>query len=297
MTAASTLRCVAPVGDRCGEGLVWCAPEAALYWTDINRFLIHRYDEASDSVRSWLFDEPVVALALSTEPGRLLVALGSRLIWWWPATDRRIDHGFRLPGWPRVRLNDGRADPAGHFWIGSMRNNVGPGGEPGEAGGTDGILVRIAPDGTVTEWATGIGIANTLCWSPDARRFYFGDTLANCIWSYDYAAEGLSNRSVHAEGHVRGLPDGSAIDAAGDLWNCRYGGGCILRIGPDGRLRETVDLPVPNITTATFGGADLRTLYVTTASGGAPGGHRLAGSLFALRSAVPGLPENRVRIA
>lgn len=145
-------------------------------------------------------------------------------------------------------------------------------------------------------WATGIGIANTLCWSPDARRVYFGDTLANCIWSYVTAAEGLSNRRVHAEGHARGLPDGSAIDAAGDLWNCRYGGGCILRIAPDGRLRETVELPVPNITTATFGGADLRTLSVTTANGGALGGHRLARSLFALRSDVPGLPEIRVRI-
>ncbi len=124
----------APTGDRCGEGAVWSAPERAVYWTDINRFLVHRFDEASSSTRSWLFDEPVVALSLTTDPGRMLVCLASKLIWWWPATDRRQDHGFHLDGFPRVRLNDGRTDPLGNFWVGSMKNNVLPDGELGEAG-------------------------------------------------------------------------------------------------------------------------------------------------------------------
>lgn len=173
------VRCVAPTGDTTGEGAVWSEQERAVYWTDINRFLIHRFDEADDGVRSWIFEEPVVALALNDEPGVLLVALGSKLIWWWPATDRRQDHGFRLPDFPQVRFNDGRPDPLGNFWIGSMRNNVLPNGESGEAGGTEGRMYRVDPDGTVTEHISGLGISNTLCWSPDRQTFYTADTLAN----------------------------------------------------------------------------------------------------------------------
>jgi sugar lactone lactonase YvrE len=286
----------APTGDRCGEGAVWSAAERAVWWTDINRFLVHRFNEDTSSIRSWLFNEPAVGLSLTTEPGRMLVILASKLIWWWPATDRRLDHGFRLEGFPRVRLNDGRADPLGNLWVGSMKNNVLPDGELGEAGPGEGRLIRIVPDGGVTIWADGIGISNTLCWSPDRRTFYFGDTLDNVVWAFDYAAGELANRRDHFRGWDRGLPDGSAMDAAGDLWNCRFGGGCIARVGPDGRLRGTVDVGVPNVTTCVFGGKDLRTLYITSASIVTPPGHRLAGSLFRVRVEVPGMAENLMAV-
>lgn len=289
---AREIVCIAPVGDRCGEGAVWSATEAVLYWTDINRFLVHRYDEATRAVRTWLFEEPVVAISLTREDGRLLIALGSKLIWWWPQTDRREDHGFVLPGAPRVRLNDGRADPAGNFWVGSMKNNVLPNGELGEVGPDEGVLYRVAPDGAVTEWRRGLGISNTLCWSPDQRTFYFADTLKNEIYAfeYDWEAGAISGERHFFTGFDRGSPDGSVIDSEGFLWNCRYGGGCIARIAPDGSLAEVIEMPVTNITTCTFGGTDLKTLYVTTA--GAPG-ERLAGSLHAMRVEVSGLPENR----
>lgn len=294
---ARELVCVAPVGDRCGEGAVWSADEAALYWTDINRFLIHRYDEATRAVRTWLFEEPVVAISLTNEDGRLLVALGSKLIWWWPQTDRRQDHGFVLPGSPRVRLNDGRADPVGNFWVGSMKNNVLPDGQLGDVAPGEGILYRIAPDGAVTEWRQGLGISNTLCWSPDRTTFYFGDTLANEIYAFDYDARAgaITGERPFFTGFGRGAPDGSAIDSEGFLWNCRYGGSCIARIAPDGSLAEANDMPVTNITTCTFGGADLKTLYITTAGGGPA--ERLAGSLYAMRVEVPGMPENRFGVA
>jgi sugar lactone lactonase YvrE len=175
-----------------------------------------------------------------------------------------------------------------------MKNNVLPDGELGEPGPGEGVLFRIAPDGGVTTWADGIGISNTLCWSPDRRSFYFGDTLDNVIWAFDYdpATGSIANRRDHFRGWDRGLPDGSAIDAQGEVWNCRFGGGCIARIGTDGRLRQAIEIGVPNITTCVFGGDDLRTLYVTTASIVCPPGHRLAGSLFRLRSDVPGMAEN-----
>ena len=292
------VRCLVPAGDKCGEGAVWCAEDSAVYWTDINRFLIHRYDPDSGLQKSWFFDEPVVAISLTTQHGQLLVALASRLIYFWPATDQRRDFGFALPGFPRVRLNDGRSDPAGNFWVGSMKNNVLPDGELGEAGKGEGILYRIDPQGRVTEWRRGLGISNTLCWSPDASRFYFADTLANEIRVYDYdrANAEIAREVAFFGGFDRGYPDGSAMDSAGYLWNCRFGGGCIVRLAPDGSVDRIIDMPVQNITTCTFGDKDLKTLFITTASVMSPPGNRLAGSLFALQVDVPGLPENRFHV-
>src|SRR6185437_16993289 len=94
------INCIAEAGDLCGEGVVWHENEGALYWTDINRFLIHRLDLANNLLSEWRFDEPVVALSLTTDSGTLLVALGSRLILWRPCNDSRVDFGFALEGWP-----------------------------------------------------------------------------------------------------------------------------------------------------------------------------------------------------
>ena len=286
--------CVAPTGDICGEGAVWHAGHSAVYWTDINRFLIHRFTLADQSVRTWFFDEPVTALTLTDHDDTLAVVMGSGVILWEPASDLRHQPIFKLDGWPRVRLNDARVDPRGSLWAGSMRNNVNPDGSAGDAGGKDGILHRLDPDSRLTIHRRGVGISNTLAWSPDRRRFYFGDTIANVIWSYDYdpLAGTISNETPFFQDFERGLPDGSTVDAEGYLWNCRYYGGCIVRIAPDGTVDRVIEMPVKNITTCTFGGSDLKTLYVTTAS--APG-ERLAGSLFAIQCEVSGQPENRFR--
>jgi sugar lactone lactonase YvrE len=290
--------CIVPAGDRCGEGPVWHAAEQALYWTDINRFLVHRFDLRDGSAKFWFFDEPVTALALTDSNSVLLVALGSQLILWNPRSDSRSDFGFHLPDWPRVRLNDGRADPRGAFWVGSMRNNVNPDGSPGEAGGSDGILFCVHPTGEAKEWKRGIGISNTVAWAPDASRFYFGDTLANAIYVYDFdlAAGTIANERLFFANFNRGLPDGSAIDSEGFLWNCRYGGSCIVRISPDGEIDRIIEMPTKNITSCTFGGDHLKTLFVTTASEPQALGDRLMGGLFSIECHVPGLPENCFRL-
>ena len=290
--------CIAPTGDRCGEGVVWHAAHSAVYWTDINRFLIHRFTLADQCVRTWCFDEPVTAIILTDRDAVLAVALGSSVILWEPASDVRHQPIFRLEGWPRVRLNDARADPHGSLWVGSMRNNVNSDGSAGEAGGKDGILYRLAPDGAATQHRRDIGISNTLGWSPDRRRFYFGDSLANKIWSYDYdqATGTIRNEADFFTGFERGLPDGSTVDADGYLWNCRYDGGCIVRVAPDGKIDRVIEMPVRNITTCTFGGSDLKTLFVTTAAAGAAPGERLAGGLFAIQCRVSGQAENRFSI-
>ena len=289
--------CVAPTGDVCGEGAVWHASHAAVYWNDINRFLIHRFTPADRCVRTWFFDEPVTALTLTDRPKVLAVVLGSSVILWEPETDVRHDPIFRLEGWPKVRLNDARVDPRGALWIGSMRNNVNADGSGGVAGGQDGALFRLDPDGKVTIWRREIGISNTLAWSPDRRRFYFGDTLANVVRVYDYdeATGAIANERPFLEGFARGLPDGSTVDSEGYLWNCRFFGGCIVRVAPDGTIDRIVEMPVKNITTCTFGGPDRKTLYVTTAKIEAPAGDRLAGGLYAVVTDVTGQPENQFR--
>lgn len=290
--------CVAPTGDRCGEGVIWHEAHAAVYWTDINRFLIHRFTPADNCVRSWFFEEPVTALSRTTRDSILVVALGSRIILWEPESDVRHDPIFILNGWPQVRLNDGRADPRGSFWAGTMRNNVKPDGSLGEAGGQDGVLYRVDPDGHTSIHRRNIGISNTLVWSPDRRRFYTGDTLANVIWAYDYDPQTgeIANERPFLKDFSRGLPDGSTVDSAGFLWNSRYYGGCIVRVAPNGKIDGIVEMPVRNVTTCAFGGADLRTLYITTASNDAAPGDRLAGGLFALQTDIPGQAENRFSV-
>jgi sugar lactone lactonase YvrE len=150
----------------------------------------------------------------------------------------------------------------------------------------------------VTQWGCNLGIANTLAWSPDGQQFYFGDTLDNVIWVYNYdpGSGSIGNRRTFLQGYPRGLPDGSCVDAEGYLWNCRFFGGCIVRVARDGQIDRVVEMPVQNITTCTFGGTDRKTLYVTTAAIEAPPADRLAGGLFAIRTEVQGQPENRFAI-
>lgn len=293
------LWCAVPAGDICGEGAVWAAEERRLYWVDINRFLVHELRENDGSVLTWQFDEPAVAVALTDRPGLLLVALASRLILWASAGDGREPLGAPLADWPGVRFNDGRPDPAGRFWVGTMGNNVGPDGEALPVPVGRGQLMRYDKDGGFVVIERGIGISNTVCWSPDARSFYFGDTPRNEIrvYPFDAGSGEIGPPRPFLVGYERGLPDGSAVDRDGYLWNCRHGGGCVVRVAPDGRLDRVIELPVRNPTTCTFGGADLATLYITTARADNGPRERLAGSVFALRSPVPGLPERSFRLA
>jgi sugar lactone lactonase YvrE len=288
--------CVVPAGDWTGEGAVWHALHKALYWVDINRFLIHRFEPQTGNVRNWLFAEPVTALGLTERPDTLIAALASRVILWQPANDARADFANPERGRAGVRLNDGRPDPAGDFWVGSMSNNVGADGEDLPIERADmGRLFCVRPDGSSAPEKTGIGISNTLCWSPDATRFYSGDTLANVIsvWDRDPASGRIANERPFFVGFERGLPDGSAIDREGYLWNARYGGACVVRIAPNGEIDRIVEMPVSNVTTCTFGGPQLKTLFITTAR---RTNERLSGGVYALPVDVPGLPENRFRL-
>lgn len=289
-------RCFVPAGDRNGEGAIWHAAHQAIYWTDVNRFLVHRVTIADGLVASWFFEEPVVGLVPTKDPEVLTVVLGSRVIFWEPASDRRHEQGFQLEGWPRVRLNEAKADPRGSLWVGSMQNNVESDGGPRKRDGSpDGILYRIDPDGAVSEWKRDIGTSNTLVWNPDHTSLYFADTSANAIRQYNFDSNNgaISGERPFFTDFDRGKPDGSAIDVEGYVWNCRYGGHCIVRVALDGKVNHIVEMPTANITTCTFGGSELRTIYAVTASLNTEPGDRLAGSVFAIESEVQGLPDHQ----
>jgi sugar lactone lactonase YvrE len=290
--------CLVEARNLVGEGPLWHPEHEALYWTDINGFRVYRYRPSDGSVADWKFNEPVCALSTTTDPDRVLVALGSRVILWRPDSGAEAELARPEPRIPFNRLNDGATDPAGAFWVGSMRNNVGPGGGHLEVEGHTGSLYRVGSDGRVTVGDTGFGITNTVGWSPDGRTFYCGCSLGNVVFAYDFDASSgaLANRRPFFADFRRGVPDGSAVDADGFLWNCRYGGGCVVRISPDGSVERIVELPVANVTNCAFGEQDLRTLYVVTASLGVGSDEPLAGALFALRTDVAGLPTSPFRI-
>lgn len=295
---ALSVECIVESGNLVGECPLWHPEHNSIYWTDVNGFTVRRYALADKQLKIWHFGEVVCALSLTTDPEWILVSLGSRLLFWAPATDKRVDFCRPEPEWPRNRLNDGAADGNGYFWIGSMRNDVAPDGTHLEISGEFGSLYRISPDGRITVWDSGFGITNTIVWSPDRTTFYCGCSVRNVIYAYDYdsASSAISNRRIFVSGQARGIPDGSAMDANGYLWNCRYFGSCILRFSPDGKIERVIELPVTNITHCCFGGRNLRTLFITTAALQAPKGERWAGGLFSIQVDVTGMSSGRFRV-
>jgi sugar lactone lactonase YvrE len=179
-----------------------------------------------------------------------------------------------------------------------MANNVNPDGSLATIDGSHGRLFRVNAAREVSVWRDTIGISNTLCWSPNHRRLYFADSLANTIYSYEFDPEtgDIAEEKPFFSGFVRGCPDGSTVDSEGFLWNCRFGGGCIVRVAPDGDVERVIEMPTLNPTTCTFGGENLQKLFVTSASILAEPKDRLAGSLFEVDVEVSGLAEYRYKL-
>src|ERR1700733_14573602 len=162
--------CIVASGNVCGEGILWVRDAQCIYWTDINRFLVHRYSLQDGAVKTWFFSEPVTCVMETSRADTLALSLGSGIALWLPGSDGPPTQLFALPGWPTVRCNDAGVDPGGALWMGTMRNNVKENGDFAESGGEDGILYRIDGSGAVSEWRRNIGISNTLLWSPDRSR-------------------------------------------------------------------------------------------------------------------------------
>ena len=198
-------------------------------------------------------------------------------------------------GQPFNRCNDAGTDAKGRFWFGTMQNNLAPDGSPIPFTLREGALYRLDHDLSLRKVIGRIGIANTLCWSPDNGTFYFADSDKGVIRAYDFDLEAgeLSNPRVFAE-HERGVPDGSAMDSEGFLWNARWDGNCVIRFDPKGRVDRIVELPVSQVTSCAFGGENLDRLFITSARCHLSQ-ERLreepeAGHLFVCEPGVTGLP-------
>ena len=280
-----------------GESPMWHPREQVLYYCDIPGRRVNRYDPATGALSHWPFDTEVASLAPMLDGGLLLAArdglwrfdtqTGTRSQLAPPPYDRNIE-----------RFNDGKCDPQGRFWVGTIY-------EPRDAARA--ALYRFHRDGLI-KCADGITTSNGLAWSPDGRTLYWSDTKAHVIHAFDFdLIDGeLSGQRVFCRFPLKpagptpvdygGRPDGAAVDAAGNYWVAMFEGQQLLCLSPSGQLLRTVRLPVRCPTMPCFGGADLKTLYITTARENRPAdelaAQPLAGCVLSMRVEVPGLPAN-----
>ncbi len=254
----SAVRCLTRTRDLIGESPVWDAARRRIYWVDICRPAIHALPLDGGPVTTFRAGEMVTALAVVADG--LLVASQSGIKIIDPDTGADIRHlGHPEPHIETNRFNDGKLDPRGRFWVGTMALNPKPGA---------GSVYRMDGAANFATVETGLTLPNGLGWSPDMRFMYLTDTAERTIYRYDFDPESgaIANRMPFirfpAEDPAR--PDGMAIDATGRLWVAMWDGWRIVRFGPDGEREHDIVLPVPRPTSCAFvdGGT---TLVVTSA--------------------------------
>jgi sugar lactone lactonase YvrE len=280
-----------------GESPMWHPQEQALYWCDIPGHRLHRLDPATGAARQWDFPVEPASVAPALD-GTLLLAMRDGLWRFDPATGERV----RLaapPYDPAIeRFNDGKCDPQGRFWVGTIY-------EPRDPA----LAALYCWDGAaLSRRADGITVSNGLAWGVDGRTMYWSDTKAHTVYAFDFdPADGsLSGRRTLVTFPKRaaeqpldaygGRPDGAAVDSEGCYWVAMFEGQRVLRLAPTGEVLQEVRLPVRCPTMPCFGGPDLKTLYITTASEKRPAeelaAQPLAGCVLALPVEVPGLPAH-----
>jgi len=268
-----------------GENPLWNEREGRLYWLDIESGRLFRLDHASGEHECFYRSPEMIGGFTFQEDGALLLFEVDRI------------SVLRPGGVPRVlvqgvdsamaRFNDVIADPEGRVFAGTI-------GKTDQSGG----LYRIDLDGRVERLWQGTGCANGMGFTPDLLRFYWTCSTTRRIYlaDYDRASGALSNRRLFYDAPSdEGVPDGMTVDRSGQVWTARWGGGSVLRLGPDGQLLERLAVPVSAVSSAAFGGPGLDTLYVTTA-GGKLDGDGLDGTLYRIQVAVPGTSEFRSRV-
>ena len=269
-----------------GEGPIWVADAQALYWTDIKGRRLHAYFPDSGQHQSW--EAPFrVGSIVPTRSGGFIGACDSGFF----EVDSDFAH-FRIIGEPEPdrpdnRFNDGKCDPAGRFWAGTMDFN----------GAADrGALYCLDVDHSVSEKIEPVTISNGLVWTADSKIMYYIDTAANTVRAYDYEVDtgAISGERVVVTNEGEGGFDGMSIDEEGMLWVAVFGGWGVRRYNPgNGELLRDLRLPMSNVTSCAFGGDQLDELYVTSAAHGmdesALREQPLAGSLVKIDPGVRGV--------
>lgn len=307
MTAAASPAHTASlaVDSRCthGEGVVWCERRQALFWVDIDGRQLWRHDPASGATRHWNLPDRPGCLGLFDD-GRLLLALAKGVYAADPdasaadASDLPLHKLADLePERDDTRANDGRADRHGNFVFGTMSERA-----------------DQAPVGSFYQWSArhglrrlplpGVAIPNAICFSADGRTLYYCDSVRPQILccDYDAASAQTGNSRVFAElDHPDAEPDGAIVDAEGHLWNAQWRAWRVVRYRPDGSVERSVALPVKHPTCPALGGADGRTLYLSTSRMDHAEDELArtpqAGGLFVAAVGIAGLPEGRIASA
>ena len=282
------------------ESPMWHPDEQVLWYVDIVGRRVHRFDPKRGETRDWTFDSDVACLAPMLD-GQLLLGLRSGLWRFDPANGERS----RLAAPPydpaNERFNDGKCDPIGRFWVGTIYEPRTP------ALGSLNVWSR----GRLERELGGVTTLNGLGWSPDGRTMYWSDTRAGTIFcaDYDLGAGTLSRKREFVRFPEKqpggslddygGRPDGAAIDVEGCYWAALFEGQRVVRLSPAGELLREIVLPARCPTMPCFGGPDLKTLYVTSSRENRPSEELIeqpyAGCVFAIEVDVPGLPVNFVR--
>lgn len=286
----SEIRCVVEAGAGIGESPVWDERYHLLYWVDIIGRKLHRFDPSTGIDAAWDMPEQPGAVALRRSGGVVLAMRHGFYAFDFMDPDPELL--VSVAGEPRTnRLNDGRVDPSGRFWSGTVNES---GRDP------TGALYCLDWGRRVVPKLDGIACSNSLSWSPDGKLMYHADSFTWQIraWDFDAATGDIANpRRFIDIPDEEGFPDGATVDAEGCLWVAHWGHGHVKRYDPEGNPMTTIELPVSNVTCPCFGGRDLSTLYVTTARFGLDDAQRpaqpLAGGLFAIELEVKGLAERR----
>jgi sugar lactone lactonase YvrE len=283
------IECAVAAGALLGESPVWSGAEACLYWVDIDGRRVHRYDPSTGQNRTTAVPGRPGSIAVTAEPGMLLVASEHEV--------GRLD--FASGAWaPWVeleeagtgnRLNDGRCDPAGRFWVGSMFEDT-------TAERFTGMLHRVDADGAVTTAVRELGVSNGLAFAPDGGTMYHADSPRATVWAspYDPATGTAGPRRVLSDfAGLPGKPDGACVDETGCYWVACVYGWAVARLTPDGVLDRLLELPIEKPTMPAFGGPGLATMFVTSIGGARPAGNgeHEPGGLYALDVGVAGIPE------
>jgi sugar lactone lactonase YvrE len=286
------ITCVLDAKAAIGENPVWSIEERVLYWLDTTQRAIHRFDPQSGVNQTWRMPDLVCSFALREDRG-LIVALGAGVYLVDLETMSLDAIAGEVTDKTQTRLNDGRCDRAGRFWVGGMDL---------EKHRRIASLYRVDPDHSIHKVVDELIVSNGLAWSPDSRTMYHSDSRQNVIWAYNYDLKtGIpSNRRVFATTNPEeGLPDGAAVDAEGFYWSAGVRGGRVTRYAPDGSVDTVIKLPISLPSMCAFGGDNLDILYVTSAreflSESKLSEEPLAGGVFAIDVGVRGLPEPRFR--
>ena len=267
-----------------GEGPLWHPERKQLFWFDILENTLHTH--SNDGPERWHFDEHVSAAGW-VDINTLLIASETALMRFdIPSGETTYLHSLEAEN-TMTRSNDGRADPWGGFWIGTM----------GKAAEKDAGAIYRYYQGELRTLYSPITIPNAICFTPDRNFAFYADTVAAKIWRQALDAEDgwpVGEPEVFLDFRDKGIfPDGAVCDADGYLWNAQWGAGRVVRYAPDGKQIQEIALPTDQTTCPAFGGPDMQTMYVTSAAVGLKGQDD-AGKTFMVETGITGQAEPRV---